>query len=305
MAQERMKDRLLLIDANSLIHRAYHALPPLTGPQGQPAGALYGLASVLIKLFKEEAPRYAAAAFDRKEPTFRKKQYDAYKATRQPTPDVLIEQLKEAPRLLKCFGVYPLDALGYEADDLIATLATKFSSAEVEVEIMSGDLDILQVVEDGRVFAQIPKKGITETVIYKEKGVKERFGVAPRNLADYKGLVGDTSDNIPGVNGVGPKSATDLLHEFGTVEGIYENLEKIKKDKPALGEKLEVGRESAFMSKSLATLIKNVPSPDDLNVFAVGDPLKSVEVQRYLEEWGFKTLLKRVEEAKQEANRLF
>ena len=305
MGKEKAKDRLLLIDANSLIHRAYHALPPLTGPGGQPTGALYGLASVLIRLFKEETPRYAIAAFDRKEPTFRKKQYDAYKATRQPTPDDLIAQLQEAPKLLRCFGVYPIDAVGYEADDLIATLATKFGSEKVEVEIMSGDLDILQVVEDGKVFAQIPQKGITETAIYREKEVKERFGVDPGNLADYKGLVGDTSDNIPGVNGIGPKNAGELLKEFKTVEGIYENIEKIKKDKPVLGEKLETGRESAFMSKKLATLIKDVPSPDDLSIFEVGNPLKSKEVWECLEKLGFKTLLKRVEEVRQEANRLF
>jgi len=305
MENKKTKDRLLLIDANSLIHRAYHAIPPLTGSEGQPTGALYGLASVLIKLFKEDTPRYAVAAFDRKEPTFRKQQYDAYKGTRQPTPDSLIEQLKEAPKLLRRFGVYPIDALGYEADDLIATLATKFASDEVEVEIMSGDLDILQVVEDGRIFAQIPKKGITETTIYKENEVRERFGINPTNLADYKGLVGDTSDNIPGVNGIGPKNAADLINEFGTVEKIYESLEKIKKDKPTIGEKLEKGRESALMSKILATLIKNVPSPDDLSVFEVGNPLKSEEVRKCLEDLGFKTLLKRVDEAKQEANRLF
>src|SRR3989344_2184378 len=305
MVREKMKDRLLLIDANSLIHRAYHAIPPLSGPQGQPTGALYGLASVLIRIFKEETPRYAVAAFDRKEPTFRKEQYDAYKGTRKPTPDDLIVQLKEAPKLMRCFGIYPIDALGYEADDLIATFATKFGSKDVEVEIMSGDLDILQVVEDGRVFAQIPKKGITETAIYKEKEVKERFGIAPQNLADYKGLVGDTSDNIPGVNGIGPKSAVELLNEFKTVEGIYENLEKIKKDKPPLGEKLELDRENAFMSKKLATLIRDVPCPADLGVFELGNPLKSEEVSRCLEELGFKTLLKRVEETKQEANRLF
>ena len=305
MVKEKTKDRLLLIDANSLIHRAYHALPPLTGPQGQPTGALYGLASVLIKLFKEETPRYAVADFDRKEPTFRKKQYDAYKGTRQPTPDDLIAQLKEAPQLLKCFGVYPIDALGYEADDLMATLATKFASSKVEVEIMSGDLDILQVVEDGRVFAQIPQKGITETAIYKEKEVKERFGITPSALADYKGLVGDTSDNIPGVNGIGPKSAVELLDEFKTVEGVYKNLEKIKASKPTLGEKLEAGKESALMSKELAVLIKDVPTPNDLGTFEVGDPLKSPAVWKCLEELGFKTLLKRVEDTKQEANRLF
>ena len=300
-----MKDRLLLIDANSLVHRAYHALPPLTGPEGQPTGALYGLASVLIKLFKEDTPRYAAAAFDRKEPTFRKEQYEAYKATRQPTPDNLITQLKEAPKLMKCFGVHPLDVVGYEADDLIATLATKFASSKVEVEIMSGDLDILQMVEDGKIFAQIPKKGINETIIFTEKEVKERFGVTPSKLADYKGLVGDTSDNIPGVSGIGPKSAVGLLLEFGTIEGIYENLERIKKDKPPLGEKLETGKESALMSKYLATLIKDAPSPDDLGVFEVGNPLKSEATKKCLEELGFKTLLKRLEETKQEANRLF
>lgn len=305
MAQAKTKEKLLLIDANSLIHRAYHALPPLTGPQGQPTGALYGLASVIIKLFKEESPQYVAAAFDRKEPTFRKEQYEAYKATRQPTPDELIVQLKEAPNLLRSFGIKSIDAPGYEADDIIATLATKFASKNLVVEIMSGDQDIFQLVKDNEIIAQVPGKGINETISYGEKGVIDKFGVPPKYIADYKGLVGDVSDNIPGVSGIGPKSAVGLIKEFGTIEKIYEHLDKIKKTKPMIATKLEEGKGDAIMSKHLATLIKDAPAPTALDDLRVDNPLRRSDVVQYMENLGFKTLLKRIEGANQEANRLF
>jgi len=305
MVQAQQKEKLLLIDANSLIHRAYHALPPLTGPGGKPAGALYGLASILIKLFKEDHPIYAVAAFDRPEPTARDAMYEEYKATRPPTPNDLIDQLKEARTLLEHFGVKTVEVPGYEADDLIATLATKFASSSLQAEILSGDLDILQVVRGDEIVAQVPKKGISETMLYQEEQVKERFGVSPKLLADYKGLVGDTSDNIPGVSGIGPKGAAKLISEYGSLEDIYKNLEKIKKDQPALGEKLEEGKESALLSKRLAKLMVDAPLEGDLEALKTGNPLRNEEMWRYLEGLGFKTLINRIKQSQQEANRLF
>ncbi|MEX2054118.1 MAG: 5'-3' exonuclease H3TH domain-containing protein [Candidatus Colwellbacteria bacterium] len=300
-----MKEKLLLIDANSLIHRAYHALPPLTGPGNKPTGALYGLTSILIKLFKGGYPTYVAAAFDRPEPTLRDEMYKEYKATRPPTPSPLIEQLKEARILLGHFGVRVVESPGYEADDLIATLATKFANTNLQAEIMSGDLDILQVVSKDQIIAQIPKKGISETIIYNEDKVKERFGVPPKTMADYKGLVGDNSDNIPGVAGIGPKSAVDLLERYKNIENIYQNLGEIKKDKPALGEKLELGRESALLSKKLATLITDVALEESLDTLRMGNPLRDQGLWKYLEDLGFKTLVNRVKDSQQEASRLF
>jgi len=305
MAEKKMKEKLLLIDANSLIHRAYHALPPLAGPQGQPTGALYGLTSILIKLFKEDRPQYAAAAFDRPEPTVRDKLFKEYKATRPPTPDPLIGQLKEARTLLKYFGIKTLEEPGYEADDIIATLALKFANDKLQAEIMSGDLDSLQSVDGDKIVVQVPKKGISETMIYGESEVRERFGVSPKALADYKGLVGDTSDNIPGVTGIGPKSAADLIERYKNIEGIYKHLEEIEKNKPTLAKKLEEGRESALMSKKLATLITDVEIKEEIEELKTGNPLEDLKLWEYLESLGFKTLINRIKKDKSEANRLF
>lgn len=290
-----MSEKLLLIDANSLIYRAYHALPPLNGPNGVPTGALYGLASVLIRLLKEGAPRYAAAAFDRPEPTFRKEKFDAYKATRPPTPDDLIPQLKEAKVLLNHFGIKTLDAPGFEADDIIATLAERFKGKTDQVVILSGDLDLLQLVDGEAIVAEMPQKGISETATYNTFKVIERFGVGPDKIPDYKGLVGDKSDNIPGVSGIGPKTATVLIQKYGSVEGIYENLEQIKKESSTLGNKLEENKEVALLSKELATVSRQAPSPEEILSLETTTSLDSEELHEYLKSFGFQTLVKRIE----------
>lgn len=305
MVKQKEKEKLLLIDANSLIHRAYHALPPLTGPGGKPTGALYGLTSILIKLFKEDHPRYAVAAFDRPEPTKRDELYEDYKATRPPTPDPLIEQLKEAHTLLEQFGIKTIEEPGYEADDIIATLALKFADDNTQAEVMSGDLDSLQMVDKDNIVVRVPKKGISETIVYSETEVEERFGVSPRALADYKGLVGDTSDNIPGVSGIGPKTAAELIKSYGTIENIYKSLDKIEKEKPALAQKLKEGQASAILSKKLATLITDVPFQAQLKDLETGNPLEDQRMWEYLDTLGFKTLINRIQKDQPEANRLF
>src|SRR3989344_1177927 len=208
---------LLLIDANSILHRCFHALPTLTSSTGEPAQALYGTASILLKILRDAPPAYAAALFDRPEPTFRKEKFAEYKAQRPPTHADLVGQLHVAPELFRASGIRPFDAPGWEADDLIATLARRFGEADLRVEILTGDRDTLQLVRGDKVVVRTFVKGISETAIHDEAAVREKYGLPPDKLADYKALVGDPSDNIPGVVGVGPKTAADLLRRFGDI----------------------------------------------------------------------------------------
>jgi len=261
-----------------------------------PTGALYGLTSILIRLFKEKNPRYAAAAFDLPEPTLRKQKFKEYKALRPPTPDDLIPQLKASRDLISHFGIKVLDAPGYEADDIIATLAEKFSSKVNQVIIFSGDLDLLQSVEDNRVVAEIPQRGISETIVYDERGVQDKLGIKPKTVPDYKGLVGDKSDNIPGVPGIGPKTAVGLINKYGTIEGIYQKIESLRQESPGLAEKLELNKEAAILSKELAVALKNAPSPADLEELEVTADLRRAGLYQYLEELGFRTLLQRIKQ---------
>ncbi len=291
-----MRDTLLLIDANSLIHRAFHALPPFTAPDGRPTGALYGLASIVIKIMKEGptgegAPEYIAAAFDRPEPTHRETEYKEYKATRPATHSDLVSQLIESHELLHTLGIKTFESPGWEADDIVVTFARRFSKEGLNVFILSGDRDVLQAVQDEKVRVIMPQRGITNTVVYDDKAVKEKFGVTPAELADYKGLVGDTSDNIPGVPGVGPKTAADLISRYGSLEKLYNEVD-VGLANAKLQEKLRTYREQAFLSKKLATLETNLDikaSIDDL----VFKPLPENEIALYFAKLGFKNLLER------------
>ena len=292
-----MKDTLLLIDANSLIHRAFHALPPFTTPDGRPSGALYGLASILIKVFKERPPRFGVAAFDHPAPTIREGLYKEYKATRPPAADTLISQLKESPGLLKVFGMRTLTHAGWEADDIVATLAHRFSDREnLRIIILSGDLDMLQMVDGEKIVVEAPKKGISNTIIYGRDEVKERFGVLPEFLTDFKGLVGDTSDNIPGVPGIGPKTASDLISRYGALEDLYQELAEIGIPNRKLQQKLRDYKDQAFLSKELATLKKDLPLDIEFEDLRITSPLTNPELTGYLENLGFESLVKRIEE---------
>lgn len=296
MGKERAKDILLLVDANSLIHRAFHALPPFTTPDGEPSGALYGLASMLIKVMRERPPRYIIAAFDRPEPTFRKKEYKEYKATRTPTPDELISQLNEAHNLLEAFGIKSMDSPGWEADDIIATLANRFSdNNSIQVVILSGDLDMLQIVDGDKVVVELPKKGVSQTIIYNYKAVKDRFDVKPSQLSDYKGLVGDTSDNIPGVPGIGPKTAAKLINKYGTLENMYAEIEEVGMSDEKLRKKLAEYRDQALLSKRLATLETNVPVSIELGEVNVQELFRKKSAVEYVRKLGSETLAARIE----------
>lgn len=292
---------LLLIDANSLIHRTFHALPPLTAPDGRPTQSLYGVSNVLLKIFREEKPDYAAALFDRPEKTFRKEKFEAYKAQRPKAPDDLVSQIIEARTLFKKFGIRTYEAAGYEADDLIATLATKFSAGggsssggkdtkNLQVMILTGDLDTLQLVEGKKLVVRTFRKGISDTFVYDEQAVCDRYGLRPEQLVDFKALVGDQSDNIPGVSGVGEKTAAELLKKYGTLDGVYENLSK----EPKLGRKLEGKKKEAEFSRSLVVLERHVPLElkkiDELEVSGPGE-----EVKNYFQSLGFESLVKRLQ----------
>lgn len=281
---------LLLIDANSLIHRAFHALPPLTKKDGTPTQALYGVSSILLKLWREGKPDYAAACFDRPEPTFRKEKFPAYKAQRPKAPDELVSQLIAAHDLFPAFGVRAFELPGWEADDLIATLAEKFGGRRgIRVVVLTGDLDSLQLVKGGSVVVRTLQKGVSQTTIYDEAAVAARYGLPPRSLPDYKALIGDQSDNVPGVPGVGPKTAAALLSAHGSLEGVLRAAEKDASVKKKIGGFAGQAR----LAKELVTLDRQAPlEAGGLEDLKVPEGLDSARV--YFESMGFEGLLRRL-----------
>ena len=247
----------------------------------------------MLKIIKERKPEYVAAAFDRPEPTFRDLEYKEYKGTRAATVNELISQLIEAHNLFGLFGIKTFEIPGFEADDIIATIAHKFSGGDIKVNIFSGDLDSLQVVRGDKIVAEIPQKGISTSVVYNSKAVEERFHVTPEQFADYKALVGDTSDNIPGVAGIGPKTASDLINKYGSIEAMYEEIEELGMSNEKLRAKLCENKKNAVLSKRLATLRFDVPVETDLKALE----LKALDIQKiekYFNDFGFKTLVSRL-----------
>lgn len=257
---------LIIIDGNSVIHRAFHALPVLTTKKGETVNAIYGFLLVFLKAIKDFQPDFIAACFDLPGPTFRHKKFKEYKAKRPPTPEELRQQIPKVKEILEKFNVAVFEKQGFEADDIIGTIAVsasaKQSLPETESIILSGDLDCLQLVDDWTQ-AYILRKGVKDIILYNQERVKEKFqGLIPEQLIDFKALRGDPSDNIPGVAGIGEKTAINLLLEFGTLENLYreaeENSEKTKKIKLKLKEILLKQKERAFLSKELATIKKDV-----------------------------------------------
>ncbi len=263
---EGKNKRLVLFDAHAILHRAYHALPEFTNSKGEPTGALYGLASMLIKIIGDLKPDYMAAAYDLPKPTFRHTAYKDYKAGRAKTDDALVAQMQRSREIFESFGIPIYDKEGFEADDILGTVVEQLKNAKnLEVVIASGDMDTLQLVSDKKVQVYTLKKGINDTILYDEDKVRERFGFGPELLPDFKGLKGDPSDNIKGIAGIGDKTATDLIVKFGSVEEIYKVLKKNKSAfekvgiKPRVVQLLEKGREEAEFSKILATIRRDVP----------------------------------------------
>lgn len=255
---------LVILDCNALIHRSFHALPDFRTAKGELVNAVYGFTSILLKVLKEFEPEYVAASFDVAGPTFRDEEYEDYKATRVKAPDELYQQIPRVKEVLKAFHISVYEKEGFEADDVIGTIS-KLAPKEqpsVEVIIVSGDLDTLQLVDKyTKVYTM--RKGLAETTLYDEEAVRKRFGgLGPEQMVDYKGLKGDPSDNIPGVPGVGEKTAIQLLCDFGSLDVLYKKLEQgtdVAKIKPKLAQKLRDNKEQALFSRELATIYKDVP----------------------------------------------
>ncbi len=288
--------RLVLLDAHAIIHRAYHALPDFTTPKGEPSGALYGLSSMLLRILADLKPDYVAACYDLPKPTVRHEAYADYKGTRAKTDDALIAQLKTSREVFKAFCIPIYEREGFEADDVLGTIAHMLrDEREVEVIIASGDMDCLQLVEGKRVKVYTLKKGLNDTILYDEKAVQDRFGFPPALIPDYKGLRGDPSDNIKGIPGIGEKTATDLITNFGSVEDIYKKLKKSEKPFLEKGIKarivalLKEHEEDAMFSKMLATIRTDAPI-----AFALGDAERHADrgkkVLGLFDELGFRSL---------------
>ena len=251
--------KLLILDSNSILNRAFYGVRYLSAKDGTPTNAIYGFLNILLKLIKEQEPDYICAAFDVKAPTFRHKQYEGYKAQRKPMPEGLAAQMPLAKDVLRAMGVTILEKEGYEADDIIGTVARLCEESEISCFIATGDKDDLQLASDKtKVILTVTKSGYNETIIYDDKGVKEKYHVTPTEFIDVKALMGDPSDNIPGVKGVGEKTAMSLIEKHHSIEYIYENIDGIGL-KGAMLQKMKDGREMAFMSKELATINRNTP----------------------------------------------
>lgn len=253
--------RLVLIDGFAILHRAYHAFPKsLTTRSGELVNAVYGFTRMLLKAIEDLNPKYLIVAFDTLKPTFRHKEFIGYQAQRPKMDEEMENQLVRVKQVLEALGISSLAVEGYEADDIIGTLVKQAGKKKVETVIVTGDKDIMQLVEKTtRVYA--PVRGFSEAKLFGKEEVKELLGIKPNQIVDYKAMVGDPSDNYPGVPGIGPKTAVQLLKEYGRLEEIYKNIKKIK---PLIAHKLMEGRESAMLSRKLATIVRDAPVELDL-----------------------------------------
>jgi DNA polymerase I len=289
-------NRLVLIDGNAILHRAYHALPPLTAPDGSLVNAVYGFTTMLLRIFNDLKPSHIAVCFDRPKPTFRKKLYKGYQAKRPKMDEELVGQIDKVHDVVRAFGLPIFEKDGFEADDVIGTLATNVRNDIDQTIIVTGDKDILQLVND-HTYTYMPTKGLSEAKLYMEKDVVERMGVTPDRIPDLKGLMGDASDNYPGVEGIGPKTAVTLIDAFGSVENIYKAIKKkdakLASFSASVIEKLVKGKESAELSKDLATIRTDVQLDETLEHARV-TTLNTPESRKILGDLHFHSLLKRL-----------
>ncbi len=290
------KRLLVLFDGNALVHRAFHALPPLTvSKTGETVGAVYGFALILLKAISELKPTHCAIAFDKKAPTFRHQLFDQYKAHRPATPEELVGQMDRVRNLVKTFSIPVFELEGFEADDALGTLSHQASEQNVETIIVTGDADAMQLVSP-RVKVFAPKRSFGDTMLFDEAAVSEKYGVSPGHITDLKGLKGDPSDNIPGVPGIGDKTAVRLINQFGSVEEIYASIDLVSP--PKLQSLLKQNEAIARQSKELATIITDAPFILNLDDCRVGryDRQQVTELFRELE---FFSLLPKLPEAEE------
>ena len=249
-------DKIILLDGNSLSYRAFYAMPALKNKKGLYTNSVYGFTLMLERILEDTKPKYALVAFDKGKETFRHKSYEAYKGTRDKTPTELVEQFGYVRELIESYGIKYEEHLDYEADDIIGSYAKIAEKAGLEVIIVSGDKDLTQLASDN-ITVYYTKRGVTEIDYYTPKFINEKYGLTPQQIVDMKGLMGDKSDNIPGIPGVGEKTAIKLLTEYETVENVLENIDNISGKK--LKERLTEGKEDAILSKKLATIFTDVP----------------------------------------------
>jgi DNA polymerase-1 len=291
------KPLLLLFDGNALIHRAFHAIPPLTiSKTGEMVNAVQGFASTLLKVLNEIKPTHWAIAFDRPGPTFRHEKFEDYKAQRPEAPEELISQIHRVHQLVDTFHIPAFEIDGYEADDVLGTLSRQATQQNVDTLVVTGDNDMLQLVSPSTKVMS-PRRGFSDTVIYDESGVEEKYGIAASQLADLKALTGDPSDNIPGVPGIGDKTAAKLLRQFGSLQGIYDHIDEVTPEK--LQALLRNYKDRVLLNKELATIVTDVPITLNLDACHVTDYDRNQVVELF-RELGFVSLLSRLPEEIQE-----
>ena len=286
-----MSEKLVLIDGHSILNRALYGVPDLTNTEGLHTNAIYGFLNIMFKIIEEEDPTYLAVAFDLSAPTFRHKMYDAYKGTRKPMPQELREQVPVMKEVLSAMGILTMEQEGFEADDILGTMAKRAEKEGVLVALVSGDRDLLQIATD-KIKIRIPKtKGArTEIEDYYAKDVEEKYHVNPQQFIELKALMGDTADNIPGVPKVGEKTATALMEQYGSIENIYAHLEEISKN--SIRTSLAENRELADLSKKLATIDIDAPIRYTLADARTGN-FYTPEAYAYMKKLAFKNMLSR------------
>lgn len=301
MATPKLDKTLVILDAHAILHRAYHALPDFSSPTGEPTGALYGVTTMLLKIVEEFKPDYMVACYDLAGPTYRHDAFDGYKSGRKKTEDALVAQIDRSRDIFAAFGIEIFEKPGFEADDMLGSIAHLMKSEKgVRVIIASGDMDTLQCVDGTRVQVYTLKKGIKDTILYDEKTVKERFGFGPKLVPDYKGLRGDPSDNIPGIVGIGEKTATTLITSFGSLEQMYKKLIKDEQSfidvgiKARIIELLKNGQEEAEFSKMLATIRVDALESFDIESVRWKERAQPESILALFSELGFRTVGDRV-----------
>jgi len=289
--------RLVLIDGHAILHRAFHALPPLTTSKGEMINAVFGFITMLLRVINDLKPTHLIVTFDRPKPTFRKKIYENYQAKRPKMDEGLISQIDIVHKVVSEMGIPIFEMDGYEADDIIGTLIQRTKNKEQRTEkedieniIVTGDRDILQLV-DAHTKVYMPVKGLSESKLYGEREVEEKFGIKASQMVDYKALVGDPSDNYPGVAGIGPKTAASLLSQFKTLEQLYQKLDRV--DNEGLRKKLKESAESAEMAKKLATIVTDVPIEINLDRCQLKN-FDRPNVHHLFEELEFRSLIPRL-----------
>jgi DNA polymerase-1 len=285
------KSKLVIIDGNSLMHRAFYALPNLTNAKGLHTNVIYGFVNMLYKIQEEFKPDYIGIAYDRKAPTFRHEEYPEYKAGRLKMAEEMVEQIPVLKEVIAAMNIKQIEIDGYEADDIIGTVSAFCTQKEVSAIIITGDRDAFQLINE-HVHVFITKKGISEMIEFDREKLMEVYEITPEQVVDMKGLMGDASDNIPGVPGIGEKTALDLIKQFDTLEITLQNYSQVKKNK--VRENLETYRDQALLSKRLATIIKDVPIDIKLEDFQVNEPDNSL-LYNHFKELGFKGLLNKLE----------